>query len=54
MCQYTPRVNIHLLRPVYMHLHIYILYIYAFAYMYLHICIFGHVNAQEIYTRMQM
>ena len=29
--------------------------IFAFAYMYfLHVCIFGHVNAQQIYTRMQM
>ena len=29
--------------------------IFAFAYMYfIHICIFGHVNAQQIYTRMQM
>ena len=55
MCKYTPRVNFHLLRPEYMHLHIYMLYIYAFAYMYfIHICIFGHVNAQQIYTRMQM
>ena len=29
--------------------------IFAFTYMYfIHICIFGHVNAQQIYTRMQM
>ena len=29
--------------------------IFAYTYMYfIHICIFGHVNAQEIYTRMQM
>ena len=29
--------------------------IFAYTYMYfLHICIFGHVNAQQIYTRMQM
>ena len=29
--------------------------IFAFAYMYfLHVCIFGHVNAQQIYTPMQM
>ena len=29
--------------------------IFAYTYMYfIHICIFGHVNAQQIYTRMQM
>ena len=29
--------------------------IFAFAYMYfIHVCIFGHVNAQQIYTRMQI
>ena len=29
--------------------------IFAFAYVYfIHICIFGHVNAQQIYTRMQI
>ena len=49
MCKYTPRVNIYLLRPgVYFLLHI-------CTYMYfIHICIFGHVNAQQIYTHMQI
>ena len=29
--------------------------IFAYTYMYfIHICIFGHVNAQQVYTRMQM
>ena len=44
MCKYTPRVNIHLLRPgVYLHLHVCILYIYVFLVMwtrskYTHVC----------------
>ena len=46
MCKYTPPCKYTSARTR---------CIFAFAYMYfIHICIFGHVNAQQIYTRMQM
>ena len=51
-----PRVNIHQLRPdVNLLLRLCIFCIYVFYIdVFLHICIFGHMNAQQIYTRMQM
>ena len=61
MCKYTSRVNIHLLRQnanLLLHIHVCIFYMSVYLLRvhmtnttYMYICIFGHVDVQQIYTR---